>query len=79
MKYCSPPWRGSFRLISYWKRLTVDDVLDNQFWPELWPIHARQDGLDDLRKQPWFVQEIRRAIDKNETPDYPPFALKKAL
>ena len=58
---------------------TVDDVLDNQFWPELWPIHAKQDGLNDLRKQPWFVQEIRRAIDANETPDYPPFALKKAL
>ena len=43
---------------------TMDDVLDEQFWPELWPESAREDGFNHLRKQPWFQQEILRAIDE---------------
>ncbi len=43
---------------------TLNEVMDNQFWPEQWPNAAKLDDMDNLRKQPWFVQEILRAMDE---------------
>ena len=57
---------------------TVEDVLDEDFWPERWPEHAKEDDLDNLRKQPWFQQEILRALDERGLLTPPP-PTKKAL
>ena len=57
---------------------TVDDVMNESFWPERWPVHAPADDLGNLRKQPWFQQEILRALDeRSQMPE--PAPLKKAL
>ncbi|MGI9282051.1 MAG: DUF29 domain-containing protein [Endozoicomonas sp.] len=56
---------------------SVEDVLNNNFWPELWPENAAQES-GGLRQQPWFRQEIQRALaEREELPSSPP--LKKAL